>query len=120
MLVVGRFTAETPSRHTGAMDLLDQPHHDGSTTYVDNPTPAPGDLVTVRARTGAHDPVVKAWVRTTTDAEPIFLECTRTEGGKASDGATWWQAQVPMHNPMMNYRSEEHTSELQSLMRISY
>ncbi|HEY9562299.1 MAG TPA: glycoside hydrolase family 13 protein, partial [Nocardioides sp.] len=86
------------------MDLLDQPHHDGSTTYVDNPTPAPGDLVTVRARTGAHDPVVKAWVRTTTDAEPIFLECTRTEGGKASDGATWWQAQVPMHNPTMNYR----------------
>src|SRR3546814_15552375 len=102
MLVVGRFTAETPSRHTGAMDLLDQPHHDGSTTYVDNPTPAPGDLVTVRARTGAHDPVVKAWVRTTTDAAPIFLECTRTEGGKAREVATWWPAQVTMHTPQKN------------------
>src|SRR3546814_11817871 len=102
MLVVGRFTAETPSRHTGAMDLLDQPHHDGTTTYVDNPTPAHGDLVTVRARTGAHDPVVKAWVRTTTDDAQIYRECKRTEGGKTTHGETSRPAPVHVPNPTLN------------------
>src|SRR3546814_9741147 len=35
----------------------------------------------------------------------------------ALDGAMYWQHRV-MHGP--DWRSEEHTSELQSLMRISY
>lgn len=90
----------SPTRHTGAMDLLREPHHDGSPLYVDDESPAPGDLVGIRCRTHRDDAITEVWVRTTTDAEPIFLRAAATE----DDNHQWWQAKLPLHNPVMNYR----------------
>jgi alpha-glucosidase len=83
------------------MSLLDQPHHDGSPLYVDEPSPSLGDHVTVRLRVGADDPAQRAWVRTTYDAEPTYHPCTATTD---ADGTTWWSGTIPMHNPVAHYR----------------
>src|SRR3546814_1515114 len=44
----------------------------------------------------------------------------RELGGSRSRGGTSEAGQQPHHMPITALRSEEHTSELQSLMRISY
>ena len=79
------------------MSLLDQPHHDGSPLYVDTPSPVLGDTVTVRLRVSADDPAQRVWIRTTYDAEPVFVECERVD-------ATWWQGGLRVHNLIAHYR----------------
>ncbi|WP_067437013.1 alpha-amylase family glycosyl hydrolase [Nocardioides jensenii] len=90
------------------MDLLREPHHDGSPLYVDDESPAPGDLVGIRCSTPGGDGTAEIWVRTTTDAEPVFLRAaettTDTEAGPDSADRVWWQAKLPLHNPVMHYR----------------
>src|SRR3546814_4544171 len=52
---------------------------------------------------------------------------TATAYGRAVDLGPWWRlhsptpsARISGRSPSLHVRSEEHTSELQSLMRISY
>lgn len=82
------------------MSLLDQPHHDGSPLHVSDESPRLGDVVTVRLRTSASDPVDAVWLRTTYDAEPVFHPTTATTDGDT----TWWAAELPVHNPVTHYR----------------
>ena len=57
--------------------------------------------MTVRLRTDITDPVEQVWVRTTYDAEPTYLPCTVAS---SDEHAVWWQASLPVHNPVTNYR----------------
>lgn len=82
------------------MSLLHLPHHDGSGLYVSDEAPALGETVRVRARTDADDPVDAVWLRTTYDAEPVYHPTTR----EVADGAVWWTAELPVHNPVTRYR----------------
>jgi alpha-glucosidase len=76
---------------------LDQPHHDGSETYVSTLTPEPGEVVTVRVRApGAR----RVHVRTVADGEPGFAEAVPDRRGAAG----WWRAEVPVRNPVTRYR----------------
>jgi alpha-glucosidase len=96
------YSRETsPSRKDGPMDLLQQPHHDGSPTYVDDEAPALGRAVTVRCRTWSGDPVTEVWLRTTKDAEPTFHPCRVVA---TDDHATWWEGELPVPNPLTHYR----------------
>ncbi|GAA1945502.1 maltodextrin glucosidase [Nocardioides panacihumi] len=79
-------------------DLLGRPHHDGSPLYLSDEAPHLGSTVTVRVRTSADDPVTRAWVRTTYDAEPTYHQMAR-EGD-----AGWWSGGLPVHNPVTHYR----------------
>lgn len=86
------------------MDLLLQPHHDGSPTYVDDAAPYLGSTVTVRCRTSPADPrgpVTEVWIRTTKDAEPTFHRCEVTHG---DDRTVWWEGGLPVRNPQPHYR----------------
>ncbi|WP_107766613.1 glycoside hydrolase family 13 protein [Nocardioides terrigena] len=82
------------------MSLLDLPHHDGSPLHVSDESPRLGDVVTVRVRTSAADPVDAVWLRTTYDAEPVFHPMTATTDGDT----TWWSGELPVHNPVTHYR----------------
>ncbi len=82
------------------MSLLDQPHHDGSPLHVFDESPRLGDMVTVRVRTSAADPVDEVWLRTTYDAEPVYHPMTATTEGEV----TWWSGELPVHNPVTHYR----------------
>ncbi|MFT4262857.1 MAG: glycoside hydrolase family 13 protein [Nocardioides sp.] len=79
------------------MDLSAEPHHDGSPLYCSTQAPQLGEEVTVRMRVAADDPATRAWLRTTYDAEPVYLEATRTAD-------EWWEATVPCHSPITHYR----------------
>jgi len=90
-----------PPTDTARLDLLHEPHHDGSPLYLDQETPALGDVVTVRVRTWAGDPVTAMWLRTTHDAEPVYVECAQV----SRDGDTlWWEGGLVVHNPVVHYR----------------
>lgn len=81
-------------------DLLRRPHHDGSPLYVDNEDPRLGETVTVRMRSHVDDPIEGVWLRTTYDAEPVYLAMRST-----TEGATvWWEAGLLVHNPVTHYR----------------
>ena len=82
------------------VSLLDLPHHDGSPLYVSDEAPELGDTVTVRVRTSADDPVDAIWLRTTYDAEPVFVEMHPSADGTA----IWWEAGLLVHNPVTRYR----------------
>lgn len=84
------------------MPLLDEPHHDGSATYVDvrggeGGAPPLGSRVGLRMAAAPHDPIDQVWIRTTYDAEPTFHRCTREEDGS-------WTGTIPVHNPVTHYR----------------
>jgi alpha-glucosidase len=81
-------------------DLLRRPHHDGSPAYVDNDAPQLGETVTVRMRSHADDPIEGVWLRTTYDAEPVYL----TMNPSADGPTTWWEAGLLVHNPVTHYR----------------
>lgn len=82
------------------MDLLLQPHADGSPLYVGSEAPELGSPVTVRCRTHASDPVTEVWLRTTKDAEPTYHPCTPWRDGDT----VWWEGRLPVHNPVTHYR----------------
>src|SRR5690242_2211827 len=84
----------------GPVSLLHQPHHDGSPLYVSDEAPGLGDTVTVRVRTHRDDPVESMWLRTTYDAEPVFVEMHPS----ATGSTTWWEAGLLVHNPVTHYR----------------
>ncbi|MGA8978067.1 MAG: glycoside hydrolase family 13 protein [Pedococcus sp.] len=84
-----------------SLDLLGQPHHDGSELYVSNPYPGLGERVTVRVRVPHGADVTAVHVRTTPDAEPVFTDA-RVERTTQTD--TWWAADIAVHNPVTNYR----------------
>ncbi|UDY24192.1 glycoside hydrolase family 13 protein [Nocardioides sp. Kera G14] len=84
------------------MDLLSEPHHDGSPLYCSTQAPELGELVTVRLRVAEGDPATRVWVRTTYDAEPIYREAERADSPTGRD--SWWEATVECHSPMTHYR----------------
>ena len=84
--------------------LAAQPHHDGSARYVDDGAPSVGDRVPVRLRVPADVDVDAVHVRTVVDAEPKFAEATVLETEDGDDGATWWQGDVVVGNPVVSYR----------------
>jgi alpha-glucosidase len=67
--------------------LLDEAHHDGSELYVD------GDVLRVQVP-GDVDAVVLRYVE---DGEARGVEAS-------PEGDGWWSAQLPLTNPVMNYR----------------
>ena len=83
-----------------AVSLLHLPHHDGSPLHVSDESPTLGATVTVRVRTSVEDPVAGMWLRTTYDAEPVFVEMRPSTGGPT----TWWEAGLLVHNPVTHYR----------------
>lgn len=84
-----------------AVDLLAQPHHDGSALYVSNAHPSLGETVTVRVRVPHEAAVSAVHVRLTPDAEPMFVDA---EVERESATETWWAARITVHNPVTNYR----------------
>lgn len=85
--------------------LLDQPHHDGSPSYVSTQAPTLGQTVQVRLRVprgpGAPSSVTAVHVRTTPDAEVHYAEAALVREDEHED---WWQADVVVHNPVTGYR----------------
>src|SRR3546814_1643858 len=66
-------------------------------------------------------PLVEAGKRSARDARAYLLDHARDRPFKVSIGAPGHDGRLFYDAEMeMNFRSEEHTSELQSLMRISY
>ncbi|MCL8024124.1 glycoside hydrolase family 13 protein [Nocardioides bruguierae] len=85
-------------------DLLRQPHHDGSPLYCDAETPTIGWAVKVRVRTDPDDPTTQMWIRTTYDAEPVYHQCVQVQRDGLPAGSTWWEGELPVHNPVTHYR----------------
>jgi alpha-glucosidase len=84
----------------GPVSLLHLPHHDGSPLYVADEAPVLGTTVAVRVRTSAEDPVRAVWLRTTYDAEPVYVEMHPSTVG----ATTWWEGGLLVHNPVAHYR----------------
>lgn len=78
-----------------------QPHHDGSTVYVPEPTPDLGGTVPVFLRVPKASDVTSAWVRVIEDGEPELVKATvdRQDGRD-----TWLRADLPVVNPVVSYR----------------
>ena len=81
-----------------------QPHHDGSARYLDDAAPSVGDRVPVRLRVPAGLDVDAVHVRSVVDAEPTFTHAVALESEPGEDGATWWQGDVVVGNPVVSYR----------------
>ncbi|MCZ4498980.1 MAG: malZ [Marmoricola sp.] len=82
-------------------NLLHDPHHDGSPSYVASERGPLGGRIAVRVRTSAALVPDAVWLRTVEDGEPFFTACVRatTEGEDV-----WWTAEVTLHNPVQRYR----------------
>ena len=87
----------TPER----IDLLAQPHHDGSALYVSNDRPRLGETVSVWVRVPHEAEVSAVHVRVTADAEPKFVAAVVD---RKSDTETWWRAEITCRNPATSYR----------------
>src|SRR3546814_3284733 len=90
-------------------------------------SPSREDYVAVDARIAAEWPLREGGPRFVAGAEIGYaLETPRDTavgtGGSGDAGGLAWQLQASVYDfaPKHHIRSEEHTSELQSLMRISY
>lgn len=85
--------------------LLELPHHDGSSLYVDDPHPSPGGQVTVRLRIPhpphGVPPVDAVHVRSPRDGEPFFVAAVPS--GR-TDSDMWWTATLPVVNRVTHYR----------------
>lgn len=81
--------------------LLHQPHHDGSTLYVPNQSPALGQTVTLRLRVPRASGFTRVHVRLAPDGEQEFVEAIVE---RSDDIDTWWTADVVCHNPVTHYR----------------
>ena len=78
-----------------------QPHHDGSETYVPEPTPKLGGKVTVFLRVPRTSDVMSAWVRVLADGEP---ELVRATIDRQNNRNTWLCAELRAVNPVVSYR----------------
>ncbi|MBB5870428.1 alpha-glucosidase [Allocatelliglobosispora scoriae] len=96
------------------MYLLHEPHHDGSSLYVSDARPSPGDKISLWVRVPAEFLVVSVHARTTVDGEPRFLEAVpdptiaatlqELRGSSAGEPDTWWRVELELHNPVTHYR----------------
>lgn len=82
-------------------ELLAQPHHDGSSLYVSSSAPALGETVQVYLRVPHEAEVQEVFVRTTPDAEPVFVPAERDRSDEVD---TWFRADLVIHNPVTQYR----------------
>lgn len=83
--------------------MLFQPHHDGSSLYVDNLHPSVGETVRVRLRIPeSFGSVDKVWLRSVRDAEPHYDAVDRLESANGAE--CWWEAHLLMVNPVQKYR----------------
>ncbi len=78
-----------------------QPHHDGSPTYVPEPTPALGASVPVMLRVPRASGVTSAWVRVLEDGEP---ELVPARVDREDEHEVWLRADLPVVNPVVSYR----------------
>jgi alpha-glucosidase len=81
--------------------LFDEPHHDGSPTYVDAGASTLGSTVRVRLRVPDACGTRRVRLRSTPDAEPAIVEALVESHER---GATWWGADLLLHNPVTSYR----------------
>ena len=78
-----------------------QPHHDGSETYVPDPTPDLGEKVDVFLRIPRMSDVRRAWVRVVVDGEPELICAT---ADRQDDRDSWLRAELTVSNPFISYR----------------
>jgi alpha-glucosidase len=80
--------------------MLHQPHHDPSERWVSNPTPDPGETVTVTVDVPRQAGIDRVLLRTMHDGEARWLE------GRTEPSATGqrWAFDLTCHNPVVNYR----------------
>ncbi len=81
--------------------LWSLPHHDGSASYVPEPTPELGGSATVLLRVPRASDVTKAWVRVNMDGEPELREAVVD---RQDENDTWLRAELPVVNPVVSYR----------------
>ena len=74
------------------VSLLHLPHHDGSPLYVSDEAPGLGEMVTVRVRTSAADPVDAVWLRTTAFGDDKDRVLIRSDGEP-----TYFAADIAYH-----------------------
>ncbi len=89
------------ARHRSARVLLDLPHHDGSSLYVSDRSPAPGSTVTLRVRVPHAHRVSQVVVRTVRDGEPTLVPAALQS---QDEHGAWWAVDVALHNPVTSYR----------------
>jgi alpha-glucosidase len=91
----------TRPEKTGWLALRDEPHHDGSPSYVDPSPRRLGSTVRVRLRVPDACSTTRVRLRSTPDAEPAVVEATIE---RREHGAAWWGADLSLHNPVTAYR----------------
>jgi alpha-glucosidase len=79
---------------------LTNPHHDASERWVSNPTPDPGETVTISVDVPAQSAVDAVLVRTMHDGEARWIEGT----AEATPTGQRWRFELTCHNPVVNYR----------------
>lgn len=79
---------------------LGRPHHDPSERWVSNPTPDPGETVTVTVDVPASAGVDEVLLRTMHDGEARWLE-GRSE---PTTSGHRWRFELTCHNPVVGYR----------------
>lgn len=79
---------------------LGVPHHDPSERWVSNPTPEPGETVTVEVDVPGTAGVDRVLMRTMHDGEQRWIE---GEASATSTGSRW-RFELTCHNPVNTYR----------------
>ena len=82
------------------MTLAD-PHHDGSSLYVPEQAPEPGDTVPVFVRIPPGSAVDAVWARVPHDADPTYAE---GKVDRTTPDGTWWRCDITLRNPLTKYR----------------
>ncbi len=81
-------------------ELLTRCHHDPSVRWVSNPTPAPGETVTVTVLVPGASDVSEVRLRTMHDGEARWWEGV----ARPVTGGTEWDLELRCHNATTNYR----------------
>jgi alpha-glucosidase len=79
---------------------LGSPHHDPSERWVSNPTPDPGETVTVTVDVPRRSGVDRVLLRTMHDGEARWLDGT----AEPTTTGSRWRFELTCHNPVVNYR----------------
>lgn len=95
----------TSSPTAYSANLLDRPHHDGSSLYVSDPHPRVGAVieVTLMVPHGAVESsaITAVHVRYTPDAEATFVQARLARTDAVGQ---WWTTRLPVHNRVTSYR----------------
>jgi alpha-glucosidase len=83
-------------------------HHDGSSTYVSDPLPKLGDIITLRLRTPKNAPLKHVFLRASLDGESHWAKFKKTEHTRTSD---IWVGELPMRQVDVIYRFKLMTDE---------